>query len=229
MAYADAAPATGRGVSHSGGRVNPSLEDQVRQADPDRWLTSRFVADAQARADLLALYAFEAELLAIPTRVTQPLLAEMRYAWWREQIDGVFAGVARKGHPVLEALTEVVERRGLDRAPFDALIEAHIGRVHGEAHDLEAFYVGPMQAAARVLAGPGLENEVAPAGRVWGLSQTGRFDEARAGLTEASRAARGLPVAAFPAVLPAALARRPEAGPLAKRLRLTWAAARGRL
>jgi len=209
--------------------VTSPLEDQVRAADPDRWLTSRFVADEQARADLIALYAFEAELLAIPTRVTQPLLAEMRYAWWREQMDGVFAGVARKGHPVLEALTDVVGRRGLERAPFDALIEAHIGRVHGEPHDLDAFYVGPMRTAVRVLAGAGHDADVAPAGRVWGLSQTGRFDEARAGLPEASRAARSLPVAAFPAVLPAALARSPKAGPLSKRLRLTWAAARGRL
>jgi len=55
------------------------LEAAVRAADPDRWLSSRFVADARARADLIALYALEAELLAIPTRVTQPLLAEMRH------------------------------------------------------------------------------------------------------------------------------------------------------
>ena len=205
------------------------LDGDVRQSDPDRWLSSRFVVDPAARADLIALYAFEAELLAIPTRVTQPLMAEMRYVWWREQMDGVFAGVARKGHPVLEALTDVVGRRGLEPAPFEALIEAHVGRVHGEAHDVDAFYVGPMQAAARILAGPGHEAEGAPAGRVWGLAQTGRFDEARAGLGEAARAARRLPVKAFPAVLPAALARRPEAGPLEKRLRLTWAASRGRL
>ena len=208
--------------------MNPSLDEQVRAADPDRWLSSRFAVDAQARDDLVALYAFEAELLAIPTRVTQPLLAEMRYAWWREQLDGVFTGVARKGHPVLEALTDVVGRHGLERAPFDALIEAHIGRVHGEAHDLDAFYVGPMQVAARVLGATGPEI-AAPAGRVWGLVQTGRFDEARAALPEASRAARALPVEAFPAVLPATLARKPGAGPLERRMRLLWAAVRGRL
>lgn len=205
-----------------------SLEEQVRAADPDRWLSSRFVADARARADLIALYAFEAELLAIPTRVTQPLLAEMRYAWWRDQMDGVFAGVARKGHPVLEALTDVVARRGLERAPFEALIEAHIGRVHGEPHDLDAFYVGPMRLAAEIL---GAEDATAaiPAGRVWGLLQTGRFEEARAALPEARRAGRALPVGAFAAALPATLARKPEAGPLEKRLRLLAAAVRGRL
>jgi phytoene synthase len=205
-----------------------SLDEQVRAADLDRWLSSRFVADERLRADLIALYAFEAELLAIPTRVTQPLLAEMRYVWWREQMDGVFAGVPRKGHPVLEALTDMVARHGLDRAPFDALIDAHIGRVHGEPHDLDAFYVGPMQTAARVL-GADRPDDVAPAARVWGLMQTGRFDEARAALPDAARAARALPVAAFPAVLPAALARSLDAGAPGKRLRLLWAAVRGRL
>lgn len=209
--------------------MTTSLDEQVRAADPDRWLSSRFVADPQARADLIVLYAFEAELLAIPTRVTQPLLAEMRYVWWRDQMDGVFEGVARKGHPVLEALTDVVARRGLERAPFDALIEAHIGRVHGEPHDLDAFYAGPMQAAVRILSGPGHDAAAAPAGRVWGLAQTGRFEEARATLPGASRAARSLPVAGFPAVLPATLAGRPNTGPLGKRLRLLWAAVRGRL
>jgi phytoene synthase len=205
-----------------------SLDAQVRAADPDRWLSSRCVADAQARADLIALYAFEAELMAIPTRVSQPLLAEMRYAWWREQMDGVFAGVARKGHPVLEALTDVIARQSLDRAPFDALIEAHIGRVHGEAHDLDAFYVGPMQAAARVLAGPGHEAAVVNAGRVWGLTQTGRLDVANAARPAARAVLKALPVRAFPAVAHAVL-RRPDEPEAVKRLRLIWASLTGRI
>ena len=155
------------------------LDARVRAADLDRWLSSRFVADEGLRADLIALYAFEAELMAIPSRVTQPLLAEMRYVWWREQMDGVFAGEPRKGHPVLEALTGVVTRHRLDRAPFEALIAAHIGRVHGEPHDLDAFYVGPMQLAVRVLAGPGHHEKIIEAGRMRGLAQTGRAGEAR--------------------------------------------------
>lgn len=204
------------------------LDRQVRDADLDRWLSSRLVADPRARADLIALYAFEAELLAIPTRVTQPLLAEMRYTWWAEQMDGVFAGVARKGHPVLEAVTDVVARHGLDRAPFDALIEAHIGRVHGEPHDLDAFYVGPMQTAVQVLAGPGHADKAAEAGRVRGLAQVGKTDEAGAARRGANAALKGLPTAAFPAVAAATLIRaeEPEA---VKRLRLVWATLRGRI
>lgn len=204
------------------------LDAQVRAADIDRWLSSRFVADAQARTDLITLYAFEAELLAIPTRVTQPLLAEMRYVWWREQMDGVFAGTARKGHPVLEALTDVVARHGLDRAPFDALIEAHVGRVHDEQHDLDAFYVGPMQCAVQVLAGAGHAASVVEAGRMWGLGQTGQTEPARALRASANQALGALPVAAFPAVAHAALTRR-EAPEAVKRLRLTWGVMTGRV
>lgn len=204
------------------------LDAQVRAADPDRWLSSRFVADVQARADLIALYALEAELLAIPTRVTQPMLAEMRYTWWAEQLDGVFANTPRVGHPVLEALTAAVTRHGLDRAPFDALIEAHIGRVHGEPHDLDAFYVGPMQVAVRMLAGEGHDAAVAEAGRLWALSQTGRGEEAKAQAAAANAALTALPTAAFPAVAHATLTRTDEPEPL-KRLRLFWSVLRGRV
>ncbi len=209
-------------------KPSPDLDGQVRAADIDRWLSSRFVAEEQRRADLIALYAFEAELMAIPTRVTQPLLAEMRYVWWREQMDGVFAGTPRKGHPVLEALTDVVMRHGLLRGPFDALIEAHIGRVHGEPHDLDAFYVGPMQTAVRVLAGPGFDDVVTEAGRVRGLAQTGQADAAKAARASANRSLAGLPVQGFPAVAAAALIR-PAAPEFVKRLRLVVASLSGRI
>lgn len=204
------------------------LEAQVREADLDRWLSSRLVSDPRARADLIALYAFEAELMAIPTRVTQPLLAEMRYTWWAEQMEGVFSGVPRKGHPVLEALTDLVARHRLDRAPFDALIEAHIGRVHGQPHDLDAFYVGPMQIAVHVLAGPGHADKVVEAGRVRGLGQVGRADEAKAARAGANRALKTLPPAAFPGVASATLIRQDAPEPI-KRLRLLWATLRGRV
>ena len=186
------------------------------------------MAEPGLRADLITLYAFEAELMSIPARVTQPLLAEMRYAWWREQMDGVFAGTARKGHPVLEALTDVVARHGLERAPFDGLIEAHIGRVHGQPHDLDAFYVGPMQTAVQLLAGPGHGAKVAEAARVRGLSQTGRAEEARALRGAANRGLAGLPVEAFPAVSAAALIS-PDAPEFLKRLTLIVASVRGRI
>lgn len=204
------------------------LDARVRDADTDRWLASRFVADEQARADLIALYAFEAELMAIPARVTQPLLAEMRYIWWAEQMDGVFSDTPRVGHPVLEALTAAVTRHRLPRALFDALIEAHIGRVHGQPHDLDAFYVGPMQAAARILAGEGHDAAVSPAGRLRALAQTGQGGQFQETRRQANAALKALPASAFPAVAAATLIRADEPEPF-KRLRLFWAVLRGRL
>jgi len=203
------------------------LDTQVREADHDRWLSSRFVSDEQARADLITLYALEAELLAIPTRVTQPLLAEMRFTWWADQMAGVFANEPRIGHPVLEALTGLVARRGLDRALFDALIEAHIGRVQKAPHDLEALFVGPMQIAAHILAGADHAEAVAEAGRVFGLMQTGQEAEAKALRASANRALKSLPAAAFPAVAHASLSR--QAPEPVKRLKLFWNTVRGRI
>ncbi|KQS56443.1 squalene/phytoene synthase [Brevundimonas sp. Leaf363] len=208
--------------------MSADFDAQVRAADPDRWLSSRFVNDPTKRADLMVLYALEAELLTIPTRVTQPLLAEMRYAWWSEQLEGVFSGDPRRGHPILEALADVAARRGLTRAPFDALIEAHIQRVHGAKHDLNAFYVGPMQAAAKLLGGAGLDLVVSEAAHVWGLGQVGRRDEARAVRPTANAALKLLPPDAFPAVAHAALTKRDEPEAF-KRLRLIWAALTGRI
>lgn len=220
----------GAGTPGDGPRVKPlvDLDAQVRAADPDRWLSSRFVADIAARADLIALYAFEAELMAIPTRVTQPMLAEMRFTWWMDQMSGVFAGEPRRGHPTLEALSAAVRRHGLGREPIDALIEAHVGRVHGEPHDLDAFYVGPMQSAVRVLAGPGHDAAATDVARVWGLGQTGRRDEAGALRATANMALKTLPVAAFPAVAHAALIN-PNAPEPMKRLRLLWASLTGQI
>ncbi|WP_296815089.1 squalene/phytoene synthase family protein [Brevundimonas sp.] len=204
------------------------FDGKVRLADPDRWMSSRFISDEAARADLMVLYALEAELAAIPTKVVQPMLAEMRYAWWREQLDGVFTGEPRRGHPLLEALAGVVERGGLERAAFEALIEAHIGRAHGEPHDITGLFVAPMQMATRVLVGGGHEAAVAAAGEVWGLTMTGRAAEAEALRPAANTALKRLPARGFPAVAHAALARLDRAEAL-KRLRLVWAVARGRI
>lgn len=212
----------------AGAAAPVDLDAQVRAADPLRWASSRFVADPVARADLIALYAFEAELRAIPGRVTQPLLAEMRLAWQREQLDGICAGAPRAGHPVHAALAAAVARHGLPRGPLEALVAAWIDAVHGRPHDLEALFVGPMQLAVRILDPAAPPEAAAPAARAWGLGETGRLDEARALRGAANQALRALPPAAFPAVAHAALAGRREPEPLS-RLRLVWATLRGRI
>jgi phytoene synthase len=49
-----------------------TLDDLVRRVDPDRWLASRFIADLKARADVIALFAFNYELARVAGGVSTP-------------------------------------------------------------------------------------------------------------------------------------------------------------
>lgn len=88
----------------------------MRAADRDRYVAVLYAPEAK-RADLLALYAFDAEIGAIRDRVSEPLPGEMRLQWWRDVLasnDPASAG----GHPVATALLEAIRRNKL---PTDAL------------------------------------------------------------------------------------------------------------
>lgn len=59
--------------------------DDVRARAPDLYL-SLLLSRPESRAPLLALYALEAEMLKIPSRVSQPALGLVRIAWWRDML-----------------------------------------------------------------------------------------------------------------------------------------------
>ena len=95
---------------------------QVRRYDNDRFLTALF-APADRREDLLLLYAANLEIAKSREAVSEPLLGRIRLQWWREAIGELYEGRPRK-HEILQPLAETVQRRGLSRLHFDALIEA---------------------------------------------------------------------------------------------------------
>ena len=229
------------------------LDALVRRVDPDRWLAGRFIADPERRADVIALYALNYELSRAAEVASQPLIGEMRLAWWREALDEIFEGRPVRRHPVALALSEAVARRRLAREGLEALIDGRLRELEPwplgeeEVQDyLDATAGCLMTLAAGVLA-PGVAGDLRSAGRAWGLAGLlrigGRLPPAwavgavRAQVGEALEAAdrelRNLPVAAFPAVAYATLARPYAAGgspsDLGKRLRLTWAVVRGKL
>jgi phytoene synthase len=229
------------------------LDALVRRVDEDRWLASRFVSDAEARADVIALYALNYELSRAAEVASQPLIGEMRLAWWREAVEEICDGRPVRRHPVALALAQAARRRGLQRAGLEALIDSRLRELDpwplGEdevADYLDATAGCLMTLAVRILA-PGAGTDLRPAARAWGLAGLqrlgGRLPPAwgagellrrvSEALGEANVALRGLPVAAFPAVAYAALARSYAAGEapteLSRRLRLTWAVLRGRV
>lgn len=215
------------------------LDALVRRVDPDRWLASRFVADVQARADVIAVYAFDHELARAPRAASNPLVAEMRLAWWREVLDEVFEGRPVRRHPAAQALAQAVVRRALSRTRLEAMIDARYRELDPEpmsSEDALEWARGTAGEAAAVCAlvlDPAADPSPArAAGAAWSLARLGRSDLAAAVQAE-RRAARGFAPAVFPAAAPAALARAYAAGrkpgDLAKRLILTWAVLRGRV
>ena len=93
-------------------------EETVRRHDPDRYLSALFAPAAQ-RPHLFALYAFNQEIARIAEAVREPMMAEIRLAWWRE----VAAGAHRE-HDVAIALARMFEATGAPAAMFEALIDA---------------------------------------------------------------------------------------------------------
>ena len=229
------------------------LDAQIRRVDPDRWLASRFVADRALRAGLIALYAFNHELARAAEVASQPLVGEMRLAWWREALDEMFEGGVLRKHPAAQGLAEAVARRGLARAPLEALVDARLRALDGwplgtdEALDyIDATAGRLMSLAAQLLASNADPSSVRHAARAWGLTGLQRVGRLPAEWTAADVAGRvreavqlsgpelrSLPVAAFPAVAYAALARAYAEGrtpsDLGRRARLLVSVAWGRL
>lgn len=96
--------------------------DEVRRLDHDRYLTA-LLLPADARSDVLALYAFSLEVARTREIVSEPILGQIRLQWWRETLEGIYAETPRE-HPVVEALATACQRNQLDRGALEALVNA---------------------------------------------------------------------------------------------------------
>lgn len=231
-----------------------SLDDLVRRVDPDRWIASRFIGEAGARADVVALYALNHELARVAGSVREPLAGEIRLTWWREAFEEIAAGKPPRRHPVVEgvaaagfathALEALPEGRfaDLDAQPFedDAAVLAYLDATAGAVMALAAHRLDPeaglqqVRGSARAfgLAGLWRVKQAGGPSRL-PLSWTGEDIRARVEteITAARAELKHLRPVAFPAVAYAALARPyacgREPGGVSKRLRVLWAVGRG--
>jgi phytoene synthase len=212
--------------------MTEDLDALVRRVDPDRWLSSRFVADVAARADLIALYALDHELTRIPKIVSDPLMGEIRMTWWREGLEEIADGRSPRAHPVLTAIAG----GGLPATALAALAEARLGDLDGAKAGAAALVHADategllMALAARRLSMAATADQVKQAARAIALAKTDA-PAALSALGAARAELADLPVAAFPAVAHATLAgpyaRGRLPGELEKRLRLFLAVLRG--
>lgn len=133
----------------------------LRRSDPDRYLSTLYAPPA-VRADLDALYRFNAEIAAIRDRIREPLPGEVRIQWWRDTLAGGEAG----GYPLAEALLAAVERHKLPRDAFDRYLDARIFDLYDDPMptraDLEG-YCGETASALIQLSALMLAPQAAPA------------------------------------------------------------------
>ena len=102
-----------------------TTDELVRRVDEDRWLAGRF-ADAPGRERLNALYGFIYEVARIPESVRDPALGAIRLQWWRDAVDGVYAGRGNADNDVVTGLAGLVEWASLDRKLIDGFIDARL-------------------------------------------------------------------------------------------------------
>ena len=102
-----------------------TLAARASAADHDRYLCALFAPPA-ARAALFALNLFNAEIARTRETVSEPMLGQIRLQWWREVIDEIYQGRARR-HEIAEPLAEAIRAHKLTRGYFDRLIDAREG------------------------------------------------------------------------------------------------------
>jgi phytoene synthase len=211
------------------------LDDLIRRVDPDRWLSSRFIGDTGLRADVVAIYAYDHELARAPKVASNPLLGEIRLTWWREALDEIYDGRQVRHHPTAQALADVVKRHRLPRELLEAMIDARYRELDATPMSDEEAVVWAQstsgraaEVVARILDPAGDPGRASSGGAVWALGRREPALVARLAAV-AQAEAKTLSAAAFPAVAHAALVLHPTGSDFGKRLRLTWAVARGRL
>jgi phytoene synthase len=221
-----------------------TCEDIVRRHDPDRYFSALF-APEDRRAHLFALYAFYRELAHAVEAAREPMIINIRLAWWRETLEGARQGKPRDHH-VAQALVEVLSANDLADDLFEPIFEARAAEAGGgpfadvaaaEAH-ADATTGALMRLATRVL-GTKADTLAREAGIAYALA--GRMDARYRGVdaTTLARAhlaaarAIDIPRGALPAFLPAALVplylRRPDPPMWRKQVSLLRAALSRRL
>lgn len=105
------------------GKVN-SLSFSGRQLhafDRDRFFACLFVP-RRCRDALMALCALCVELRHVHHAVSEELLAHVRYAWWQEHLDALYAG-----KPVAHPLLQELNVKPIPQEKLMALVEAYRG------------------------------------------------------------------------------------------------------
>lgn len=121
------------------------------------------------RTALAALFKLDSRLAQLVAQSREPMLGQIRLAWWREQIDGTAAPAA--GDPTLDLLREVWGKDMAGLAPVVEGWEALLGDTSLGASKIDRFASGRGSSIAAFAAHIGMSSEPAfVAGKRWALA-----------------------------------------------------------
>ena len=207
------------------------VETQARESDYGRYLCAQFAPPAK-RPALLAVLALAAELGSVRQRtVREPTMSAIRFAWWRNGLDAIFAGAAPPPEPVLLALQRAASVYGLSRAPFDDLLEGVQREADGASPGEVAVAIGagPLRAWLEILDVRDSESVAAvqQAGAAWALAMRGDDAHAHEHVEQARSRRAKVDGRALPALLTATVAEK-ERSPVGLQFALLRRALLGR-
>lgn len=104
--------------------TGPALT-QLKTADPDR-CRAAMMADVEGRDRLLCLYAFHHELAKVPELVSEPMLGDIRYQWWRDVLTEIYEGKPVRKHEVSTPLATVFKEADMPRFWAERLIDGRV-------------------------------------------------------------------------------------------------------
>lgn len=123
----------------------------MARGDPRRFRAA-MAAPLAAREVLLPLYAFNIEVSRAPWVTEEPMIAEMRLQWWRDALEEIVQGRARR-HEVVDALGFL----GADSVTeLDQLIAARRWDVYKDGFEDDAAFAQYIQRTAGHVINPGL-------------------------------------------------------------------------
>ena len=205
--------------------ISTEMHVRLRMVDPDRY-RSAMLADDEPREKLLVIYAFHSELAKIPELVSETMIGEIRYQWWRDVVEEIYSGGKVRAHEVATPLTSVLRESDVPRFWIDRLIDARsrdldpapfadIAAAQDYAHNTS----GVLTQIAAAIVAPDFDSEAAGrAGAAWGMTGLARsyrwyhagmlswleFSDILAATREqysaAKSACKGAPSSAMPAI-----------------------------
>lgn len=111
--------------------MSETIPDELKTRDRDRWLACLYAPD-RAQPGLMTLFALDLELGQVVATTTEPMIGQIRLAWWREALEGLDVGRV-PAQPLLAAVAETLVPHDVTGAELAGLEDRWVELIGSEA------------------------------------------------------------------------------------------------